>query len=217
MFFCSIATLYCTISVVTSRDSMVSKSDIGTMCGRGVQLFSYDMQCKNCQVKHHLACTNKNRDKTNSDMWHCPCWMYNIFVYNHIDDDDDFHCAILEGVFDCAFRLQEMNSNLYPFEINERLNAPFWGYGARHAILNWYDLYWKYAMSSLFRRYLQPENKRYRNKQTVIFPSKVYQSISMTLNCIYTLKLYTHKVFIHWTHWNLVGYKNIWSPSIFVY
>ena len=59
-------------------------------------------------------------------MWYCPCCVEDIFAYNHIDDDDDFHCAILEGIFDCAFRLQEMNSKVItPFEINDRLDAPF--------------------------------------------------------------------------------------------
>ena len=42
------------------------------------------------------------------------------------DDDDDFHCAILEGISDCAFHLQEMNSKVFtPFEINDRLDTPF--------------------------------------------------------------------------------------------
>ena len=59
-------------------------------------------------------------------MWYCPCCVKDIFAYNHIDDDDDFHCAILEGISDCAFRLQEMNSKVFtPFEINDRLDAPF--------------------------------------------------------------------------------------------
>ena len=52
--------------------------------------------------------------------------MKDIFAYNQYDDDDDFHCAILEGISDCAFRLQEMNNKVFtPFEINDRLDAPF--------------------------------------------------------------------------------------------
>ena len=59
-------------------------------------------------------------------MWYCPCCVKDILAYIHIDDDDDFHCAILEGISDCAFRLQEMNSKVFtPFEINDRLDALF--------------------------------------------------------------------------------------------
>ena len=58
-------------------------------------------------------------------MWYCPCYVKDLFAYNHIDDDD-FHCAILEGISDCAFRLQEMNSKVFtPFEICGRLDTPF--------------------------------------------------------------------------------------------
>ena len=57
-------------------------------------------------------------------MWYCPCCVKYTFSYNHIDDD--CHCAILEGVSDCAFCLQEMNSKVFtPFEINDRLDTPF--------------------------------------------------------------------------------------------
>ena len=105
---------------------MANKYDICKICDRRVQSFSYNIQCQNCHVKHHLTCINVKRDETISDMWYCPCCVKEIFAYNHIDDDDDFHCAILEGISDCAFRLQEMNSKVFtPFEINDRLDAPF--------------------------------------------------------------------------------------------
>ena len=91
-----------------------------------VQSFSYNIQYQNCQVKHYLTCINIKRDETISDMWYCPCCVKDTFAYNHIDDDDDdFHCAILEGISDCSFRLQEMNSKVFtPFEINNRLDTP---------------------------------------------------------------------------------------------
>ena len=106
---------------------MVNKYDTCKICDRRVQSSSYNIQCQNCHVKHHLTCINIKRDETISDMWCCPCCVKDIFAYNHIDDDDDdFHCAISEGISDCAFRLQEINSKVVtPFEINDRLDTPF--------------------------------------------------------------------------------------------
>ena len=105
---------------------MANKYDICKICDRRVQSFSYNIQCQNCHVKYHLTCINVKRDETISDMWYCPCCVKEIFAYNHIDDNDDFHCAILEGISDCAFRLQEMNSKVFtPFEINDSIDAPF--------------------------------------------------------------------------------------------
>ena len=177
---------------------MVNKYDISKICDRRVQSFSYNIQCQNCHVKHHLTCINIKRDDI-SDMWYCPCCVKDILAYNHIDDDDDFHCAILEGISDCAFRLQEMNSKVFtPFEINDRLDAPF---GNIDPDMQYYtDMnYVENMKCDLFWRCFQQENKQYRNKQTVIISSK-YQKFTKAHWWLWIIyKLFAHKVLFYWT------------------
>ena len=52
--------------------------------------------------------------------------MENIFVYNHYDDNNSFHNAVIEGMLDCSFHHHEMNNKVFmPFEINEGSDTPF--------------------------------------------------------------------------------------------
>ena len=104
--------------------SMVNTCDICNVCNRKVQSFSYYIQCKNCLTKHHKACIILKRDELVSDMWYCPCCVQDIFVYNQLDDDD-FYCAISEGISECGFRLHEIIKKVFiPFEINDSPNTP---------------------------------------------------------------------------------------------
>ena len=104
--------------------SMVNTCDICNVCNRKVQSFSYYIQCRNCLTKHHIACINLKRDELVSDMWYCPCCVQDIFVYNQLDDDD-FYCAISEGISECCFRLHIINKKVFiPFEINDSPNTP---------------------------------------------------------------------------------------------
>ena len=133
-------------------------------------------------------------------MWYCPCCVKDIFAYNHIDDDD-FHCAILEGISDCAFRLQEMNNKVFiPFEINARLDTPYW---PKHAILHWYELCRKYEMWLLFWRYFQQENKQYRNKKLSLF----HQNIKSLPKHIDDFELYINSLDIKFS---FIGLGETW-------
>ena len=60
------------------------------------------------------------------ELWYCPCCVQAIFPFNHPDDDDDFYSAVIEGMLDCSFRLQEINNKIFtPFEINDSFDTPF--------------------------------------------------------------------------------------------
>ena len=58
--------------------------------------------------------------------WYCPYCAQAIFPFNHFDDDDDFYSAVIEGMLDCSFKLQEINNKIFtPFEINDSFDTPF--------------------------------------------------------------------------------------------
>ena len=60
------------------------------------------------------------------ELWYCPYCVQAIFPFNHFDDDDDFYSAVIEGMLDCSFRLQEINNKIFtPFEINDSFDTPF--------------------------------------------------------------------------------------------
>ena len=51
--------------------------------------------------------------------------MGDIFVYNHIDDDNEFYSAILEGMSDRPFNVHEMSKKVFvPFETNDEFDTP---------------------------------------------------------------------------------------------
>ena len=54
-----------------------------------------------------------------------PVWKY-ILLYNHYDNNDSFHNAVIEGMLDCSFHHHEMNNQVFvPFEIDEGSDTPF--------------------------------------------------------------------------------------------
>ena len=68
----------------------------------------------------------KVHDITYPDQWYCPPCVQSVFVYNHYDDNDCFHNAVIEGMLDCSFQYHEMNNKVFmPFEINEGSDTPF--------------------------------------------------------------------------------------------
>ena len=96
------------------------------ICNKKVQSFSYNIECSNCLIKYHTKCINENRSEVFCELWYCPYCVQAIFPYNHFDDDDDFYPAVIEGMLDCSFRLDEINSKAFtPFEINDSFNTPF--------------------------------------------------------------------------------------------
>ena len=151
-----------------------------------MQSFSYFIQCQNCQVKHHLTCINIKKDEIISDIWYCPGCVQGIFAYNHFDDDDDFYCAIIQGVSDCASRLQEMDSKVFiPFEINDSLDTPF---GDIDPDMQYYtDM--NYVENMKCDYYFEDSfNKKINSMEKIdchcfTKTSKVYQNTLMNLNC----------------------------------
>ena len=97
------------------------------ICSKKVQSFSHYLQCVNCQWKCHVKCMDmKVHDITYPDQWYCPPCVQSVFVYNHYDDNDCFHNAVIEGMLDCSFQYHEMNNKVFmPFEINEGSDTPF--------------------------------------------------------------------------------------------
>ena len=96
------------------------------VCNKKVQSFSHTIQCKNCLVKHHTKCTNINETEVMCELWYCPYCVQAIFPPNHFDDDDNLYSAVIGGMLDCSFRLQEINNKIFtPFEINDSFDTPF--------------------------------------------------------------------------------------------
>ena len=97
------------------------------ICSKKVQSFSHYLQCVNCLWKCHVRCMDITvQDITYPEQWYCPPCMQSVLVYNHYDDNDSFHNAVLEGMLDCSFHYHEMNNKVFmPFEINEGSDTPF--------------------------------------------------------------------------------------------
>ena len=77
-------------------------------------------------MKYHSKCVNVNKTEVLCELWYCRYCSQAIFPYNHFDDDDDFHSAVIEGMLDCSFRLHEINNKIFtPFEINDSFDTPF--------------------------------------------------------------------------------------------
>ena len=72
---------------------------------------------------------NINETEVMCGLWNCPYCVQAIFRFVHFDDDDDdddFYSAVIEGMLDCSFRLQEINNKIFtPFEINDSFDTPF--------------------------------------------------------------------------------------------
>ena len=80
----------------------------------------------NCKITYHAKCVQLDKDDIqNVNFWYCSYCLGDIFVYNHIDDDNEFYSAILEGTLDHPFNVHEMGKKLFvPFEINDEFDTP---------------------------------------------------------------------------------------------
>ena len=97
------------------------------VCNKKVQSFSHTIHCKNCLMKHHTKCININETEVMCELWYCPYCVQTSFPFKYFEDDndDDFYSAVIEGMLDCSFRLQEINNKIFtPFEINNSLTPP---------------------------------------------------------------------------------------------
>ena len=77
-------------------------------------------------MKYHSKCVNVNKTEVLCELWYCRYCSQAIFPYNHFDDDDDFHSAVIEGMLDCSVRSHEINNKIFTqFEINDSFDTPF--------------------------------------------------------------------------------------------
>ena len=61
----------------------------------------------------------------NVNFLYCSYCFGDIFEYNHIDDDNEFYSAILEGMLDLPFNVHDMSKKVFvPFEINDEFDTP---------------------------------------------------------------------------------------------
>ena len=59
------------------------------------------------------------------DLWYCPICSGSLLPYNHLNNDDDFKCAIMEGMLYNEIQISEMSNKLFcPFEINQGIEMP---------------------------------------------------------------------------------------------
>ena len=106
---------------------MTQIANLCKLCTKKVQSFSHYLQCANSLWKCHVRCMDmKVSDITYPDQWYCPRCMENRLVYNHYDDNDSFHNAVIGGMLDWSFHHHEMNNKVFtPDEINDRSDTPF--------------------------------------------------------------------------------------------
>ena len=96
------------------------------ICYKKVQSFCIHIKCVVCHVKYHAKCVNMNRDDIlMCDLWYCPSCSGSVLPYNHFDFDDDFKCAVTEGMLNSKFKINEISNKLFcPFEINQGIVTP---------------------------------------------------------------------------------------------
>ena len=71
-------------------------------------------ECIVCHVQYHTKCVNMNMDDIlKCDLGYCP--IGSVFSYNYLDSDDDFKCAIMEGMLNNEFLINEISRNSYVF------------------------------------------------------------------------------------------------------
>ena len=104
----------------------MSLDNVCKTCYRKVQSFCYKICCQNCRTLYHAKCVSIDKNDIGKyDLWYCPHCLKEIFVYNHIDDDNDFYTAIMEEMSDWSYDFHEINSKVFvPFEINEQFDTP---------------------------------------------------------------------------------------------
>ena len=86
---------------------MTQIANLCKLCTKKVQSFSHYLQCANCLRKCHVRCMDMKVSDiiTYPDQWYCPPCMENMYVYNHYDDNDSFHNAVIEEMLDCSSHL----------------------------------------------------------------------------------------------------------------
>ena len=60
-------------------------------CTKKVQSFCIHITCDVCKHAYHAKCVNLNREEVEvASLWYCPQFIQSIFVFNHLDEDNDF-------------------------------------------------------------------------------------------------------------------------------
>ena len=152
------------------------------------------------------------------DLWYCPVCSGSVLPWNHFDNDDDFKCAIMEGMLNCKFQLIDMRNKLFfPFEIDQGFETPLTEmdpdmhfYSNCHYFQN---LNCDYYLEKIYQR-----NKRLVNNRNSFIPlftlaSKVCSNIMMNYDNF--LKISWTWIFFYFScaQRNMVGWKQTWLLS----
>ena len=97
------------------------------ICNKKVSHFMYKIQCTFCLNTFHKNCTLltetefKDFSERQPNLWSCRICNEDLFVFNHIDDNDIFHRCLQELNLDNAMLASVYNQDLIlqPFELNE--------------------------------------------------------------------------------------------------
>ena len=97
-----------------------------TMCRKKVQSFSITICCTNCHVVYHIKCVNLERDDAATiQFWYCSFCLEDVFAFNHLIDDDEYHSALKENIVDHSYQFLEIEKKIFnPFEMNNRIDTP---------------------------------------------------------------------------------------------
>ena len=95
-------------------------------CTRKVQSFCIHVTSYVCKHAYHAKCVNLTREEVEAaGLWYCPPCIQSIFVFNHLDGDNEFHSADMENLLYCSHNYHEMSNIIFiPFEINDSIDTP---------------------------------------------------------------------------------------------
>ena len=118
--------LYCSIPVLSPWSNMAEYNNKCTMCRKKVQSFSITICCTNCHVVYHIKCVNLERDEAATiQFWYCSFCLEDVFAFNHLIDDDEYHSALKENIVDHSYQFLEIDKKIFnPFEMNNRIDTP---------------------------------------------------------------------------------------------
>ena len=109
--------------------------------------------------------------------------LYLCLTIWHLDEDNEFHSAVMENLLDCSYPYHEMNNNIcIPFEVNDSIDTPLTEVDPD------IQFYWsvQYIQSTKCDYYLKDKfisiiaEKIWKRKKFVIF-SYQHQKLTQTL------------------------------------
>ena len=153
-------------------------------CTKKVQSFCIHITCDVCKHAYHAKCVNLTGEEVEAaGLWYCPPCIQSIFVFNHLDEDNEFHSAVMENLLDCSYPYHEMSNKIFiPFEINDSIDTPLTEVDPD---IQFYSSV-EYIQSTKCDYYLEDKfisiiaEKKWKRKKFVIF-SYQHQKLTQTL------------------------------------